>query len=143
MEVLDGRGYFTFDDGVMAKAAGKKKQQDGFPGRLRKLRMQHGLSQIDLGKATGIHYNQIGRYEKGVSQPSAENANRMAAALGVSSDYLINGETANAARANFEDREFLELFQQAARLPEEDKQYVKRFLHSLLNQTKLEEMTAR
>ena len=39
--------------------------------RLRALRKQKRLSQDRLGKAVGVHYNQIGQYERGAALPSA------------------------------------------------------------------------
>jgi len=103
--------------------------------------MQKDLSQTELGKITGIHYNQIGRYEKGTSHPSAENANRLAEALGVSSDYLINGDTSNAARASFADQELLNLFQKASELTPENKDAIKRIVNAMFQQQKIEELS--
>lgn len=132
--------FHTVHDEPMAKS---KQSSEGFPERLRKARMQKGLSQVAFAKAAGIHFNQISRYEQGNSQPTIDRIRKMASVLGVSEDYLINGETANAARGNIEDREILEMFQQVQKLPPKDKDYVRRFLHSVINQTKLEEMTAK
>ncbi|MBL0382490.1 MAG: hypothetical protein JKP90_23405 [Desulfofustis sp. PB-SRB1] len=56
----------------------------------------------------------------------------MADALGVSSDYLIEGTTADAAKAKFEDRELLLQFQEVEKLEEEDKQVVKKLIDAFL-----------
>jgi transcriptional regulator with XRE-family HTH domain len=54
----------------------------------------------------------IGHYEREISRPAADTQKRMGDALGVSGDYLIEGATANAAQAKFEDRELLPQFQE-------------------------------
>ena len=85
--------------------AAKMPSPDGFAERLRELRKQKGLSQAELGERVGIHYTHVGRYERGVSRPAADTLKRLADALGVSGDYLLEGTVEEAARARFEDRE--------------------------------------
>ncbi|MBE7438174.1 MAG: helix-turn-helix transcriptional regulator [Spirochaetales bacterium] len=120
-----------------------KRELDGFPKRLRLARLQKDLSQGKLAELASLHFNQISRYEKGVSQPSAESIEKLARILDVSSDYLINGETRNGARADIEDMELLQLFKTASKFSDEDKKIIKRILSSIANQQKLEEMTAK
>jgi transcriptional regulator with XRE-family HTH domain len=116
---------------------------DGFAERLRELRKQKGLSQTELGERVGVHYTHIGRYERGVSRPAADTLKRLADALGVSGDYLLEGAVEEAARARFEDRELLQQFQEIEKLPEEDKAVVKRFLDAFLTKKQLQELAAR
>jgi transcriptional regulator with XRE-family HTH domain len=52
-----------------------------------------------------LHYTHIGRFERGTSRPSGDTLKRLADALGVTSDYLLDGATDEAAKARFEDRE--------------------------------------
>jgi len=52
---------------------------------------------------------------------SPEILKRMASALGVTGDYLLDGTTESTTKANLEDRELLQLFEQTARLQNEDK----------------------
>lgn len=67
----------------------------GFAERLK----QREFSQAQLAQAVGAHQNHIGRYERGESQPSADALRRLAAVLGVSTDYLIEGTCDEAAKA--------------------------------------------
>ena len=127
----------------MTKMKKKEPSEEGFPQRLRKMRMQKELSQSELAKIVGIHFNQISRYEKGSSQPTIDKINRLAGALDVSGDYLINGDTKNAARADLDDRDILNLFQEVQKLSEQDKVLVKRFINALLNQNRIEEMATK
>ena len=84
-----------------------------------------------------------GRYERGVSRPAADTLKRLADALGVSGDYLLEGAVEEAARAGFEDRELLQQFQEIEKLPEEDKAVVKRFLDAFLTKKQLQKLAAR
>ena len=89
-----------------------------------------------------MHYTHIGRYERGESRPSADTLKRLADALGVTSDYLLEGATTEAAKARFEDRELLQHFQEAEQLPREDKDLIKEFLGAFLMRRRLERMVA-
>ncbi len=121
----------------------KKKTEDGFAARLLSLRKQKNLSQTELGKLVGVHYSHIGRYELGISRPAADTLKRMADALGVSGDYLIEGTTTDAAKAKFEDRELLLQFQEVDKLQEEDKQVVKKLIDAFLTKKHIQELASR
>ncbi len=111
---------------------------DGFSERLRTLRKQKNLSQTELGQLAGLHYTHIGRFERGTSRPGSDTLKRLADALGVSGDYLLEGATEEAAKARFEDRELLKQFQEVERLPAEDKHVVKILLDAFLTKKQLQ-----
>ena len=111
-----------------------------FASRLKQLRAQRGLSQSDLAKQVGVHYNHIGRYERGQSKPSAETLSKLAEALGVSADFLMEGSSDEAAKATFQDRELLMQFKEVEKLSDADKHLVKEFLNAFLTKKKLESM---
>jgi len=118
----------------------ENKTEEGFAARLLSLRKQKNLSQTELGKIVDVHYSHIGRYERGISRPAADTLKRMADALGVSGDYLIEGTTADAAKAKFEDRELLLQFQEVEKLEEEDKQVVKKLIDAFLTKKHIQEL---
>lgn len=60
---------------------------------LRNIRQKLGLSQADLEGLTGIDANTFSRYERGVISPSAETALKIARALGVTVDELMDGSS--------------------------------------------------
>lgn len=99
------------------------KYKEEFPERLRQLRVMKKMSQEELGQLTDLNYNHIGRYERGDSRPSADKLKALAEALGVTTDYLLSGNSDNAARVNLEDQELLEMFRSVQQLPEEKKIY--------------------
>lgn len=111
---------------------------DGFAERLKALRKQKNLSQTELGQLAGLHYTHIGRFERGASRPGGDTLKRLADALGVTSDYLLEGATDDAAKAKFEDRELLQQFQEVERLPDEDKTVVKKLLDAFLTKKHLQ-----
>jgi len=113
---------------------------DGFAGRLKALRKQKNLSQTELGQLAGLHYTHIGRFERGTSRPSGDTLKRLADALGVTSDYLLEGSTDEAAKAKFEDRELLQQFQEVERLPDEDKTVIKKLLDAFLTKKHLQSL---
>ena len=63
------------------------------------MRRQRNLSQGELGELAQVHYTHISRYERGVSKPKAATLQRLANALGVSSDFLMDGPADEAAKA--------------------------------------------
>lgn len=109
----------------------------GFAERLRELRKQKELSQTQLGAIIGIHYTHVGRYERGSSLPNSDTLRRLAEALGVTGDYLLDGSVDTVARARLEDRELLQQFQEVEKLEDEDKRVVKVLLDAFLTKRKL------
>ena len=63
----------------------------GFAERLRNLREQKNLSQIELGQQAGLHHTHIGRFEHSLSRPGGDILKRLADALGVTGQYLLEG----------------------------------------------------
>lgn len=111
---------------------------EGFAKRLRDLRKQKNLSQTELGQLAELHYTHIGRFERGASRPSGDTLKRLADALGVTSDYLLDGAADEAAKARFADRELLRQFQEVEQLPDEDKNVVKKLLDAFLTKKHLQ-----
>jgi transcriptional regulator with XRE-family HTH domain len=109
----------------------------GFAKRLRQLRQQRGFLQAELAEKVGLHQNQIGRYERGSSRPSGEALKRLADVLGVSTDYLIDGSTEDAAKADFEDRELLRMFKEVERFGDQDKEVVKALIDAFIKKQRL------
>jgi transcriptional regulator with XRE-family HTH domain len=112
----------------------------GFAECPRTLRQQKDLSQTELGQRAGLHYTHIGRFERGASRPSGDTLKRLADALEVTSDYLLEGAADDAARARFADRELLRQFQEVERLPDEDKHVIKTLLDAFLTKKHLQSL---
>lgn len=57
--------------------------------RLRKARLRVDKSQLKLMKTTGIFYSTISRIERGWLNPTEEQKEKLAKALGVSKNWLF------------------------------------------------------
>ena len=60
-----------------------------FSERLKDLRKQAGLTQVDVAEKLGISQPAYASWERGVKQPSQENLVKIAQSLMVSVDYLV------------------------------------------------------
>jgi transcriptional regulator with XRE-family HTH domain len=111
---------------------------EGFAQRLRELRKYKNLSQTDLGQLAELHYSHIGRFERGTSRPPGDTLKRLADALSVTSDYLLEVAANQAAKARFAARDLLRQFQEVEQLPDDDKIVIKKLLGALLIKKQLQ-----
>ena len=111
-----------------------------FADRLKKARTEKGLSKGELSKQIGVHYAQIGRYEEKGARPSAEVLGKLANALGVTTDYLINGSSEDLANNTLTDKELLNQFKKIDQFSNEDKNVVKVFLDAFITKRRVQEL---
>ena len=94
------------------------------------LRKRKGLSQSDLGKKVDTSGDIIGRYERGVINPSIEVIIKIADTLEVSIDYLVG-------KTDLElDKDTLQRLKDIALLPNESKTFVLNMLDMALRDFK-------
>jgi transcriptional regulator with XRE-family HTH domain len=72
----------------MVAVAKSNRRPTGFGPRLRETREAAGVSQTELGQRTGIAYQTIAKYERGVNEPTWPIVCLIADALGVPTDQL-------------------------------------------------------
>lgn len=60
-----------------------------FGQKLRKLRLERGLTQEGLAELADMHFTYVGQIERGLRNPSLINLFRLAKALKISSDKLL------------------------------------------------------
>lgn len=65
--------------------------------RLKAVRMAAGIGQMELGKAIGVTFQQIQKYESGANRVAVSTLLPMARALGVSLDQLLPGQMDDGA----------------------------------------------
>jgi transcriptional regulator with XRE-family HTH domain len=111
-----------------------------FSERLRELRNQKKMSQSDLAELTGLHYTQIGRYEKNKSMPSSDILKKMADIFSVSIDYLVEGTSEESAKSHIHDRDLLKQFKEIETLEDKEKEVVKIFLDAFLTKKHIQEL---
>lgn len=56
--------------------------------KLKQLRKEHKITQVDLAKVIGVERSSVGKYETG-TMPSAEVLTSIAEYFGVTTDYLL------------------------------------------------------
>lgn len=120
----------------MEKKITDKEKNPVFAERLRTLRKKSGYSQKEFAEVINLHQVQYGRYERGDSKPYAETLTKIADALGVSTDYLLEGQEEDAIVANLEDKDLLRLFQEIEGFTELEKEHVKFVLESIVKNKK-------
>ena len=98
-----------------------------FPSRLVALRKAKGFTQASLADASGIHVQQIKRYELGNAQPSVDALIKLAKTLAVSTDALLFNE---GERMPSDDLALQ--FEAIAQFTEEEKLIVRELLEGLI-----------
>lgn len=103
-----------------------------FSDRLLSARKAKNISQQELAKLAKVHFTNVGKYERGEAIPSADVFNRIAKALEVSPDFLLNGTLNDKALDTFNDEELLIQFKKVELLPNDKKKLVKEFLDAFI-----------
>jgi len=86
-------------------------------------RKEKKMSQAELGKASGISGDIIGKYERDEMKPSIDTARKLADGLTVSLDYLVgDGEL------KVMDREMLRRLEAISNMPQELRDHVIHFI---------------
>lgn len=92
--------------------------------RLKNLRESKAFSKSHLAELVGIHYSQIGRYERNEASPSSEVLKNLANKLEVSTDFLMNGTSEQIANDNISDKTLINQFNRISSLNDESKKVV-------------------
>ena len=122
-----------------------EKEQEktiNFVKRLKKLRIDKEYSQKDIAKLIGVNHVNYGRYERGLSRPSANTLTKLADSLDVSADYLLEGQEQDAVVADFEDKELLKLFGRLEKLPRDEKEKIKDIIDAFLMKKEIQDKYA-
>jgi transcriptional regulator with XRE-family HTH domain len=98
-----------------------------FAQRMIALRRERNLTQQGFADATGIHVQQIKRYEAGNSQPSAEALKKIAKCFGVTTDWLLFEDSERGP-----DEDLRLQFEAMSQLTPEEKNVARAVLEGLL-----------
>lgn len=110
-----------------------------FKDRIKKARLNKGLSQSQLAKTVGVHVTNISRYERGENRPTSEVLTKLANELNVTADFLMDGSLDDKASTVISDKELLSQFQRVANLSNEKKAVVKELIEAFLLKTDLQQ----
>lgn len=111
-----------------------------FGERLKDIRNKRKMSQTELAELSGLHYTQIGRYEKGKSMPSSDVLSKFAEIFSISIDFLLEGSSDDVAQSQINDRDLLKQFKEIESLSEKDKETVKIFLDAFITKKHIQEL---
>jgi len=103
--------------------------------RIKEGRRNKNLSQQKLAEIANVHYTNIGKYERGEAIPSSSVLNRIAQALELSPDFLMNGTIEDKATNEINDQELLIQFKKIDKMPENKKSLLKEFLDAFIFKT--------
>ena len=95
-----------------------------FANRLRELRKERGLSQVELGEYLGYGYTAISSYETGRNEPSYTDLIRICQILDVSADYMLGLSDIQKPYAVLEKHDLIRLHNRAAELAKECRRYL-------------------
>jgi len=99
---------------------------------LRAARKAKGMSQQQLADAIGVSQQAIHQYETDKIEPDIENLKRLADALDVSVDFLVNHETlAHRSFTVVSDDEFT-IIEHYRNMNVTDKRFVKKFINNMV-----------
>lgn len=113
-----------------------------FAENLKKYRLSKNISQEELAGKVGIHPVQFSRYERGLTSPSIDIVQKIAEALDISIDELVNGSSLNNADKSINDRELLSMFKKVQLLSDNQKDTVKDFLSAYILKNELKQKLA-
>ena len=101
-----------------------------FGSRIVSIRRKQKLAQGDLATKVGLHANVLGRYERGEATPSVEIAAKIAKALVISLDYLIELSDVEV------DPIILKRIQDITSLSDEDREHIFKVVDALIRDAK-------
>jgi len=93
----------------MAKRKAKQQVEQAeivvrFGERLREVRLQRGMTQVELAEKAAVSVNYVGRLEKGTTTPGIDLVDRLAAALGATVAELLPAASPPDASAVLKER---------------------------------------
>lgn len=98
-----------------------------FAKRLRELRKEKGLSQVELGEGMGYGYTAISSYETGRNEPSYADLIRICVILDVSADYILGISDVRKPYAVLEKNDLIRLHNRALELAKECRRHLEGF----------------
>lgn len=111
-----------------------------FAEKLRKLRIEKGLNQLELAKKMGISNIPISKWEAGKGHPSLAAFSKLVQALGISADYFLFDNVPPEGVAAIDDFDLYEHFRKTEVLTKEEKQTVKNVVDALVFKHKVKEI---
>jgi len=113
----------------------KKNKKLFFGERLKALRLDKGLTQIELGKRVGLSRRMIVHYEKHATRPPADKVIALAKALGIKVNDLIKNDA--LCDDDKVDPKFARKLEKAKKLPKDDQKVLSGIIDSFMQKNGL------
>ena len=110
--------------------------------QIRKFRRERDWTQAELAEFVGIDKRNISRYESGNIEPRKSTLLKFADALHVDVQDLLGVARADTNAEVEEDPELSRLFRDVSKLPEKDKEALKRIISLVVRQNRIQEAMA-
>jgi transcriptional regulator with XRE-family HTH domain len=104
----------------------------GFSKKLRKARESKGLTQSELAEKSGMKPSAISHFESGRRRPSFDNLKKLADALNVNIDFLLDREPKSGVVGPNADK----LFRNFEKLSDQDQETLSSFAEMLAQKNK-------
>jgi transcriptional regulator with XRE-family HTH domain len=114
------------------KATVVSKEEIGI--RLRMLRQQRAVTQVELAKMLGVHQANISAMERGIRSLTIHQVIKLSNALKVSTDELLKGDKIKPDKRISQDLRLLRRMQRIQKLSTRGQRAVLRFLDALLDE---------
>lgn len=101
-------------------------QSDDFGNRLKRIRLEKGLTQVQLGQLASLTNVQVTRYENSITKPTHSSIKKLSNALGILYEELA-GEV---FEPTFNIEELDAVYEKLKQLPEEDIKVMKKIMDS-------------
>lgn len=111
-----------------------------FADKLRTLRKEKGLTQLELAKKINISNTVVSQWELGNAHPSLEAFANLVKALGVSADYFLFDNVPPEGVAAIDDFELYEHFRKTENLAKGKKEMIKEFVDAIVFKEKIKEI---
>lgn len=120
-------GYYILDMDTTS-------ERTAFGANLRRLRLERGLTQTQLGQRVGLSKRMIAHYERHATRPPAEKISAIAHALNIKADELVNGN--GSTKHPTIDAKFARKLERAKTLPKSDRELLGTMIDSMLRKKK-------
>lgn len=100
--------------------------------KIRKYRRELDLTQQELGAKAGINFRNLPHYETGRLKPGLKVLSRLAAALNVQVEDLLDDSLDQEQPVKLRDPDLLRYFRQLEEMSDEDQRTVKHVLQALV-----------
>jgi transcriptional regulator with XRE-family HTH domain len=110
--------------------------------RIQQLRKEKGMTQTVLAKHIKISLPQLVRYETKEVQPTAETLKHLSNALGVSIDFLVNGNLDEKAASTLSNSKLLQHFKAVEKMNNEDKSVVLKLIDAFITKKQIQQLAS-